>query len=63
MHYIGVSDRKRKRINKGTDRYDLDDTQYNFSNLMFVPCFKILRQVVLEKSLTENFVRERKMNK
>ena len=54
------SDRKRKRINKGTDKYNLHDTQYNFSYLMFVPSFKILSQVVLEKSLTENFVRERK---
>ena len=61
MHYIGVSDRKRKRINKGTDKYDSDDPLIHSTT--FHTSFKILRQVVLEKSLTENFVRERKMNK
>ena len=34
-------------------------TQYNLSLPSFVPNFKILGQVVPEKSLTENFVREK----
>ena len=34
-------------------------TQYNLSLPSFVPNFKILGQVVTEKSLKENFVREK----
>ena len=37
-----------------TDKqYVAEYTQYNLSYLMFVPNFKILGQVVLEKSLTK----------
>ena len=39
--------KKEKWTNKGTDK------PYNLSFLMFVPNFKILGQVVLEKSLTK----------
>ena len=57
---------KGKMINKGTDKHYVADPlihSASVSYLMFVPSFKILRQVVPEKSLTENFVRERKMDK
>ena len=52
---------KGKRINKEPDKHFVADplTQYNFSYLMFVPSFKILSEVVPEKSLTENFGREK----
>ena len=43
-------------MDKGTDKQYVADffyTQYNFSYLMFEPNFKILGQVVLEKSLTK----------
>ena len=43
-------------MDKGTDKQyvaEFFDTQYNFSYLMFIPNFKILGQVVLEKSLTK----------
>ena len=43
-------------MDKGTDKQYVAEffyTQYNFSYLMFVPNFKILGQVVLEKSLTK----------
>ena len=41
-------------MDKGTDHnmWLIFYTQYNLSYLMFVPNFKILGQVVLEKSLT-----------
>ena len=47
--------KKEKRTNKGTDKPYVADfyTQYNLSYLMFVPNFKILGQVVPEKSLTK----------
>ena len=40
----------------GTDKQNVAEflyTKYNLSYLMFVPNFKILGQVVLEKSLTK----------
>ena len=43
-------------MDEGTDKQYMAEffyTQYNFSYLMFVPNFKILGQVVLEKSLTK----------
>ena len=43
--------KKEKRKNKGTDKPYM--AQYNLSYLMFVPNFKILAQVVPEKSLTK----------
>ena len=48
--------KKEKWTNKGTDKHYVAGffyTQYNLSYLMFVPNFKILGQVVLEKSLTK----------
>ena len=53
---------KEKWTNKGTDKQYVADffvTQYNLYLPSFVPNFKILGQVVPEKSLTENFVREK----
>ena len=43
-------------MDKGTDKQYVAEffyTQYNLSYLMSVPNFKILGQVVLEKSLTK----------
>ena len=43
-------------MDKGTDKQYVAEffkTQYNFSYLMFVPNFKILGQIVLEKFLTK----------
>ena len=48
---------KEKWTNKVTDKPYVADSFIH--NLMFVPNFKILGQVVPEKSLTENFVREK----
>ena len=48
--------KKEKRTNKETDKPYVADsfyTQYNLLYLMFVPNFKILGQVVPEKSLTK----------
>ena len=47
--------RERKWTNKGTDKqYDaFFVTQYNLSLSSFIPNFRILTQVVAEKSLTE----------
>ena len=47
--------RERKLTNKGTDMLYVDVfvTQYNTSQSSFVPNFRILSQVVAEKSLTE----------
>ena len=48
--------KKEKRPNKGSDKPYVADffyAQYNLSYLMFVPNFKILGQVVPEKSLTK----------
>ena len=57
MHFIEVCDNKRERMNKRTDKHDVAD--HIFSYLMLVPSFKILHQVVPEKSLTENFVKKK----
>ena len=54
MHYFEVSDEKGGNDTQGTDKYYVVDL-YNFPYLIFVPSFKILRQAVPEKSLTENF--------
>ena len=46
-------------MDTGTDKQYVADffyTQYNLSYLMFEPNFKILGQVVLEKSLTKNSI-------
>ena len=45
--------KKEKRTNKRTDKPYVADSfiQYNLSHLMFVPNFKIIGQVVHEKSL------------
>ena len=47
---------KEKQINKGTNNQYVTVfvTQYNVSLSSFVPKFRILPQVVSEKSLTEN---------
>ena len=46
-----LNGKKEKWTNKGTDKPF--NTQFNLSYLMFVPNFKILGQVVPEKSLTK----------
>ena len=47
--------KREKLTNKGTDKQYVAEfsIQYNLSYLMFVPNFKILGQVVPEKSLTK----------
>ena len=56
---------KEKWTNKGTDKQNVADfvTQYNLSLSSFVPNFRILTQVVAEKSLTEKSFTDRQTDK
>ena len=56
MYYVRVKKEKNEKLKEGKNEKSSFVTQYNSSLSSFVPNFRILTQVVAEKSLTEKNV-------